>query len=82
MNDYMIKAAEIEMLFLYELSGRQIKNVIKKSKLVASRRKATLSYEHIKIVLDGTQHLPNAAKEIDRRRSAIYYESGVTRPLR
>ncbi|TKA64860.1 hypothetical protein B0A49_08004 [Cryomyces minteri] len=72
-NDHTITAAEMEKLSLLDLNGRQIKNVIKKSKLPVSRRKAKLSYEHINTVLDGTQHLHNATKEIDGQRSAIYY---------
>ena len=73
MNDHTITAAEMEKLSLLDLNGRQFKNMIKKSKLLASRWKAKLSYEHIKTVLDGTQHLHNATKETDRQRSAIFY---------
>lgn len=72
-NDHTITEAEMENLSLLDLNGRQIKSVIKKSKLLASRRKAKLSYEHIKTVLDGTQHLYKSTKETDRQRSAIYY---------
>ena len=70
--DHTIKAVEMEKLSLLDLNERQIKNVIKTSKLLASRRKASLSYEHIKTVLDVTQHLYSATKETNRQRSAIY----------
>ena len=72
-NDHTITAVEMEKPSLLDFNRRQIKNVIKKSKLLASRRKAKLSYEHIKTVLDGTQHLHNATKETGRQRSAIYH---------
>ncbi len=72
-NDHTVTATEMKKLSLLNLNGRQIKNMIKKSKLLTSRRKAKLSYEHIKTVLDGTQHLHNATKETYKQRSAIYY---------
>lgn len=48
-NDHTITATEMKKLSLLNLNGRQIKNVIKKSKLLTSRRKAKLSYEHIRL---------------------------------
>ena len=50
-NDHMIILAEMEKLSLLDLNGRQIKNGIKKSQLLASRWKAKLSYEHIKLAI-------------------------------
>ena len=78
-SDHTVTAAEMEKLSLLDLNGRQIKNVIKKSKLLALRRKAKLSYEHIKTVLDGTRHLHNATKETDRQRSESSMRCRATR---
>ena len=62
----------MKKLAMMELNGRQIKNIIKTSKLLASRRRAKLGYEHIKTVLDVTQHLHNSSKETKQQRDAIY----------
>jgi len=56
------------------MNGRQIKNVLKTAQLLARRKSENkfIEYDHIKTVLDVTQHLHNSTQETDRQRSAIF----------
>lgn len=54
------------------LNGRQIKNVLKTAQLLALRRGEGLKREHVKLVLNVTQHLLNSAREKESTHSAIF----------
>lgn len=54
------------------LNGRQIKNVLKTGQLLALRRGEGLNREHIKLVLNVTQHLLNSTREKESTHSAIF----------
>jgi hypothetical protein len=54
------------------LNGRQIKNVLKTGQLLALRRGEGLNREHIKLVLNVTQHLLNATREKESAHKAIF----------
>jgi SpoVK/Ycf46/Vps4 family AAA+-type ATPase len=66
---------QITELSRLPLNGRQIKNVLKTAQLLARRKTGEASYlslEHVKTVLDVTQHLHNSTQETERTRAAIY----------
>jgi hypothetical protein len=63
---------QLDQLSLMSMNGRQIKNVLKTAQLLASRKEASLSYEHIMTVLDVTQHLHNSTQENERTRASIF----------
>lgn len=69
---HVITKQEIRQLSLIKLNGRQIKNMLKTSQLLANRKAEALSYAHIKTVLDATQHLHNAEKAAETARSSIF----------
>ena len=54
------------------LNGRQIKNVLKTGQLLALRRGEGLNREHIKLVLNVTQHLLNSTREKESAHKAIF----------
>jgi SpoVK/Ycf46/Vps4 family AAA+-type ATPase len=54
------------------LNGRQIKNVLKTGQLLALRRGEGLNREHIKLVLNVTQHLLNSTREKASSHSSIF----------
>ena len=54
------------------LNGRQIKNVLKTAQLLALRRGEGLNREHIKLVLNVTQHLLNSTREKESAHKAIF----------
>jgi hypothetical protein len=49
--DHELTTANIEDLADMDLNGRQIKNILKTSQLLACRRKTPLRYEYIQTVL-------------------------------
>ncbi|KAF2496777.1 P-loop containing nucleoside triphosphate hydrolase protein [Lophium mytilinum] len=63
---------QLDQLSLMNMNGRQIKNVLKTAQLLASRKDASLSYEHVMTVLDVTQHLHNSTQENERTRASIF----------
>jgi SpoVK/Ycf46/Vps4 family AAA+-type ATPase len=54
------------------LNGRQIKNVLKTGQLLALRRGEGLNRDHIKLVLNVTQHLLNSTREKESAHKAIF----------
>ncbi|OCK83952.1 P-loop containing nucleoside triphosphate hydrolase protein [Lepidopterella palustris CBS 459.81] len=63
---------QVDQLSLMNMNGRQIKNVLKTAQLLASRKEAKLSYDHVMTVLDVTQHLHNSTQENERTRASIF----------
>ncbi|KAI9817745.1 MAG: hypothetical protein M1827_000864 [Pycnora praestabilis] len=57
-----IREKDLDALAEMDMNGRQIKNVLKSAQLLASRKEMPLSHEHIKSVLDVTQHLQGERK--------------------
>ncbi|KAI9724291.1 MAG: hypothetical protein M1828_003715 [Chrysothrix sp. TS-e1954] len=70
--EHSISERELEKLALIEINGRQIKNALKTAQLLARKRVQKLGFEHVKTVLDVTQHLHKATRETDQQRSAIF----------
>jgi SpoVK/Ycf46/Vps4 family AAA+-type ATPase len=54
MSEHALTDRDVEVLAKKQLNGRQIRNLIKASKLVAKRQKAVLSLEHVEMVLQVT----------------------------
>jgi len=69
---HCISDDQLRRLSMMKMNGRQIKNVLKTAQLLASRKEATLSYEHVVTVLDVTQHLHNSSQETERTRASIF----------
>ncbi|OCL09673.1 P-loop containing nucleoside triphosphate hydrolase protein [Glonium stellatum] len=67
-----ISSRQLDQLSLMNMNGRQIKNVLKTAQLLASRKEADLSYDHVMTVLDVTQHLHNSTQENERTRASIF----------
>ena len=70
-----LTVAQVAELARLPLNGRQIKNVLKTAQLLARRKTGEDSYlsmEHVKTVLDVTQHLHHSTQETERTRAAIY----------
>lgn len=69
---HSITPREIEQLSLMNMNGRQIKNVLKTAQLLASYKCESLRHSHVMTVLDVTQHLHNATREVERTRASIF----------
>ncbi|KAK3705883.1 hypothetical protein LTR37_013036 [Vermiconidia calcicola] len=70
---HTMKKQDIEELSEMKMNGRQIKNVLKTAQLLANERGQGLSHEHVKTVMEVTQHLLNAAQENERAKSSHYH---------
>lgn len=69
---HAIENHQIEQLALMNMNGRQIKNVLKTAQLLASHKGESLKHSHVMTVLDVTQHLHNATREVERTRASIF----------
>ncbi|OAL45779.1 P-loop containing nucleoside triphosphate hydrolase protein [Pyrenochaeta sp. DS3sAY3a] len=67
-----ITKAQLTELARMNMNGRQIKNILKIARLLASRKKEPLSHEHIITTMDVTQHLHNETQFTDRARGSLY----------
>jgi len=63
---------DVANLATLKMNGRQIKNVLKTAQLLASQRGQGLSFEHVKVVMDVTQHLHNSTRENAVTKSAYF----------
>ncbi|KAF2707975.1 P-loop containing nucleoside triphosphate hydrolase protein [Pleomassaria siparia CBS 279.74] len=71
-QNHTITSSELNDLARMNMNGRQIKNILKIARLLASRKEAELSYDHIITTLDITQHLHNETQFSERTRGTIY----------
>ncbi|KAK5110649.1 hypothetical protein LTR62_005689 [Meristemomyces frigidus] len=69
---HQISNADLKRLAHMAMNGRQIKNVLKTAQLLASKRGEGLSYDHVKTVMEVTQHLHNSSQESESTRSSVY----------
>jgi hypothetical protein len=69
---HALSEADITRLAGMQVNGRQIKNILKIARLLASRKGETLKYEHIVTTLDVTQHLHNETRATERTRGSLY----------
>ncbi|KAI8932392.1 hypothetical protein NX059_010579 [Plenodomus lindquistii] len=70
--DHVISKAELEELSRLTMNGRQIKNILKIARLLASRKDEKLAYEHVVTTMEVTQHLHNESQFGERTRGTLY----------
>ncbi|KAK3109650.1 hypothetical protein LTR53_016861, partial [Teratosphaeriaceae sp. CCFEE 6253] len=63
---------DLKKLCEMSMNGRQIKNILKTAQLLASKRGEGLSYEHVRTVMEVTQHLHNSSMESERAKSSLF----------
>jgi hypothetical protein len=71
-QEHTITKEELTSLSRMSLNGRQIKNILKIARLLATRKEAKLSHDHIITTLEVTQHLHNETQFSDRARGSLY----------
>jgi hypothetical protein len=69
---HTISKAQLTELARMDLNGRQIKNILKIARLLASRKEENLSHEHIVTTMDVTQHLHNETQFSERTKGTLY----------
>jgi AAA+ superfamily predicted ATPase len=69
---HTINTTQLSELARMNMNGRQIKNILKIARLLASRKEEKLSFEHINTTLDVTQHLHNENQAIKRTQGSLY----------
>ncbi|KAA8621340.1 SpoVK ATPase of the AAA+ class [Pyrenophora tritici-repentis] len=71
-QDHEISKAQLTELARMDLNGRQIKNILKIARLLASRKEEKLSLDHITTTMDVTQHLHNETQFSERTKGTLY----------
>ncbi|KAH7092408.1 hypothetical protein FB567DRAFT_237317 [Paraphoma chrysanthemicola] len=71
-QEHSISPEQLKELARMDMNGRQIKNILKIARLLASRKDEKLSHEHILTTLDVTQHLHNETQFTERARGSLY----------
>jgi AAA+ superfamily predicted ATPase len=71
-QDHTITKTQLTELARMNMNGRQIKNILKIARLLASRKEEKLSHEHILTTLDVTQHLHNENQVAKRTQGSLY----------
>jgi ATP-dependent 26S proteasome regulatory subunit len=71
-QDHTITKVQLDELARMNMNGRQIKNILKIARLLASRKEEKLNYEHIMTTLDVTQHLHNENQTSKRTQGSLY----------
>lgn len=71
-QEHTITADQLDDLARMNINGRQIKNILKIARLLASRKEAKLSHDYIVTTLEVTQHLHNETQFSERNRGTIY----------
>jgi hypothetical protein len=64
--------SDVDRLSRLNMNGRQIKNILKTAQLLASKRGEGLSYDHVKTVMEVTQHLHNTSQETERTKASFF----------
>ncbi|KAF2276619.1 P-loop containing nucleoside triphosphate hydrolase protein [Westerdykella ornata] len=72
-QEHTITSKELASLSRMNLNGRQIKNILKIARLLASRKNEKLRHDHIMTTLEVTQHLHNESQISDRTRETLYH---------
>jgi hypothetical protein len=71
-QEHSIGAKELDELARMNVNGRQIKNILKIARLLASRKEEKLNHGHIMTTLDVTQHLHNENMASKRTQGSLY----------
>ncbi|KAF2119614.1 P-loop containing nucleoside triphosphate hydrolase protein [Lophiotrema nucula] len=72
-QEHTITKNQLHDLARMNMNGRQIKNILKIARLLASRKDEKLSRDHIITTLEVTQHLHNETQFTERARGSIYH---------
>jgi hypothetical protein len=71
-QEHCITNKELDELARMNMNGRQIKNILKIARLLATRKDVKLSKEHIMTTLEVTQHLHNETQVSEQTRGTLY----------
>lgn len=71
-QEHAITKAQLNELARMYMNGRQIKNILKIARLLASRKEEKLSYDHVLTTLNVTQHLHNENQVSKRAQGSLY----------
>ncbi|KAF2677328.1 P-loop containing nucleoside triphosphate hydrolase protein [Lentithecium fluviatile CBS 122367] len=71
-QEHCITKKELDELARMSLNGRQIKNILKIARLLATRKDAKLSHDHIITTLEVTQHLHSENQVSEQTRGTLY----------
>ncbi|KAH8726153.1 P-loop containing nucleoside triphosphate hydrolase protein [Phaeosphaeriaceae sp. PMI808] len=71
-QEHTVDEKQLKELACMNVNGRQIKNILKIARLLASRKSESLSHNHIITTLDVTQHLHNETQFTERARGSLY----------
>ena len=69
---HVLSDKDIDRLSNLNMNGRQIKNILKTAQLLASKRLEGLGYNHVKTIMDVTQHLHNTTQESERTKASFF----------
>ncbi|KAF2465299.1 P-loop containing nucleoside triphosphate hydrolase protein [Lindgomyces ingoldianus] len=72
-QEHTISKRQLDELARMNMNGRQIKNILKIARLLATRKEVKLSHDHIITTLEVTQHLHNETQFTERARGSIYH---------
>ena len=71
-QQHCITTKELDELARMNMNGRQIKNILKIARLLATRKDAKLCHDHIITTLEVTQHLHNETQVSEQTRGTLY----------
>lgn len=71
-QDHVVSSKDLDELARMNMNGRQIKNILKIARLLASRKDEKLGKEHVLTTLEVTQHLHNETQFTERARGSLY----------
>ena len=71
-QEHAITKEQLDELSRMNMNGRQIKNILKIARLLATRKEAKLDHDHILTTLEVTQHLHNESQVTERTRGTLY----------
>ena len=71
-QEHTISKEQLDELARMNLNGRQIKNILKIARLLASRKEDKLTRDHIITTLEVTQHLHNETQVSERTKGSLY----------
>ncbi|PVI02134.1 P-loop containing nucleoside triphosphate hydrolase protein [Periconia macrospinosa] len=71
-QEHVVTKDQLDELARMNVNGRQIKNILKIARLLATRNEAKLSHDHIITTLEVTQHLHNETQFAERTKGSLY----------
>ncbi|KAL5435304.1 hypothetical protein PMIN07_006606 [Paraphaeosphaeria minitans] len=71
-QEHVIDTKQLDELSRLNMNGRQIKNILKIARLLATRQDSKLNCGHIMTTLEVTQHLHNESQVTERTKGSLY----------